>query len=187
MIIKSIFHQYSSKSSWIKIFRSFGSITVEYTVAVDIAQSEQAQVDLVKITNRLISNELKINYQNQTYSALEVKVTDTNGTTQSLFQLPSEVYVHVICYVSLELFFLYTLTLKVRYWKIITYFFIYFYNGIQSQWLSNLIWLNVLILNTYQFLNSQLFSSIWPWNWLAGCSIPFPTYIANIDNIIDKN
>lgn len=55
-----------------------------------MAQAEQAQVDLVKITNRLISNELKINYQNQTYSALEVKVTDTNGTTQSMFQLPTD-------------------------------------------------------------------------------------------------
>lgn len=65
-----------------------------------MAQAEQAQVDLVKITNRLISNELKINYQNQTYSALEVKVTDTNGTTQSMFQLPTEVYVHVICFSS---------------------------------------------------------------------------------------
>lgn len=84
-----------------------------------MAQAEQALVDLVKITNRLISNELKINYQNQTYYALEVTVTDTNGTTQSMFQLPTEVYVHVICYVSLALFFLYTLTLKVRYWKII--------------------------------------------------------------------
>lgn len=52
-----------------------------------MAQAEQAQFDLVKITNRLINNELKINYQNQTYSALEVTVTDTNGTTQSMFQL----------------------------------------------------------------------------------------------------
>lgn len=65
-------------------------------MAVDKAQANQAQIDLVKITSRLISNELKISYQNQTYSALEVNVTDANGTTQSMVQLPTYVYVHVL-------------------------------------------------------------------------------------------
>lgn len=65
-------------------------------MAVDKAQVNQAHIDLVKITSRLISNELKISYQNQTYSALEVKVTDKNGNTQSMIQLPTYVYVHVL-------------------------------------------------------------------------------------------